>query len=261
MKKHILLIGVPLALWATSAGAQLPIVYVDVIDGPNGNTETYTNGQWTVWNAFPGQTGTANDGIWDRRDFGNIPPSVYTTNTIYQNAASGHVDPYATPLRTTITVPEPGPGQYYNVYVFFWSDPSSWRVRASLTGLDQMTLFTYNPAAPTDQVIRFWPTPTWNPPAHSGDQGTHYSTELNPNPFTTSVMISQGNRVLLGGLLGQTTSSTITVYMAPDPNQADSNQRTWIDGIGYQLVPEPTTYALLGLGALAVLLRWRRVRS
>ena len=255
MRKQLTIISCTVAVTlATCVLTNGAITYVDITDGASGNTMCFTNGQWTVWEGYPGQTSVQNDGVWDERGFGN-------NATIYQNAGYGQVDTNAVPLRTTVSV-QPGT---YDVYVFFWSDVSQWRVSASLTGLDNMTLYAYNASGgypvPAGAVYRFWPSVQVDPPVHSGDQGTHYSDELSPNPFTTRVMIAEGNRVLLGAYLGQVSGSTISVFMGPDPNQSSFNQRTWLDGIGYQLVPEPTTLALLGFGLFIRLLRVRATRQ
>src|SRR5262245_52374801 len=114
------------ALLILGGTAQGAIIYVDVTDGVSGNTMTFTNGAWQTWNAFNGQTSANNDGIWDKRAFGN-------SATIYQNAANALVDTNATRLRTTVTVPAPGVSQYYNVYALFWTDSSTtWRVGAAI---------------------------------------------------------------------------------------------------------------------------------
>ncbi|MCS7089177.1 MAG: PEP-CTERM sorting domain-containing protein [Verrucomicrobiota bacterium] len=227
---------------APTAFAQFPIVYVDITDGPTGNTMQFTNGVWGIFEGVS-QTATANDGLWDERAFGNF-------STIFQNSGvTAVVDTNAPRLRTTITVPEPLPGQYYNVYVLFWSDPSQWRVGASLTD-DPGQLPLYMPS--TSGVTQFY----------SGADATVFSDTLSTNPFTTAVMIAEGNRRLyMTPSLGQVTGSTITVYMEPDRNQQNANQRTWLDGIGYQLVPEPSAAALMGLGVLWLLWRSRWTRA
>src|SRR5579871_2281651 len=100
---------------AVPALAQLPIVYVDVVDGSSGNTKQIaTNGTapWTGtltnWTALT-SGGTGNDSLWLKRAFGNF-------STIYENAGAGAQDTNATRLVTSITVPPTPPGAYYNVY-------------------------------------------------------------------------------------------------------------------------------------------------
>jgi fibronectin type 3 domain-containing protein len=208
------------ALAMIGGTAQAAISYVDVTDGVSGNTMTYSNGAWRAWTAFNGQTMVVNDAVWDKRAFGN-------SATIYQNAAASQVDTNATRLRTTVTVPAPGLSGYYNVYVLFWTDSSTtWRVGAALADYaGQLPIF----AQSTPGVTRFWASGT--------DTNTVFSTSLAPNPFATSVMISESNRrLLMTPVLGQVFGSNISVYMEPDRLQSGSDLRTWIDGIGYELI-------------------------
>jgi hypothetical protein len=199
---------------------QAAITYVDITDGVSGNTMMYSNALWQPWTAFNGQTANSNDGIWDRRAFGN-------SATIFQNAANALVDTNATRLRTTITVPTPSPYQYYNVYALFWTDSSTtWAAGASLIDYPG-PLPTYRQSSPG--VRRFWASTT--------DSATIYSTNLSPNLFATPVMISEGNRrLLMTPVLGRVYGSTITVYTGPNPDQNGSDTRTWFDGIGYELI-------------------------
>lgn len=226
-----------LLLLAICAPTHGQVTYVDVTDGPAGNTMHFLDGSWQAWTAFVGQTWTPGDGIWDRRTEGNAG--------VFQNAASGQVDLNAARLRTTIIAPElPGPGWFYNVHVLFWSDVSSWRVGASLTDdVGQLPLHTrYNS---TQLFI--------------GADGTVLSDTLSPNPFTTAVMVGQGNRRLfMTPALGRVYGSTITVFMESARNQLDSNQRTWVDGVAFQAIPEPTTAGVVILGFVGLLVACRR---
>ncbi len=269
MRKLAKLIGAAVIVAAVATvQAQLSfplgkLVYIDATDTAQGNTETFTNGVWTVWEAFNGQTWSANDGIWDRREFGNtntINPIYGTTRTIYQNAASGQVDTNATRLRTTVTLPDPGENRYYEIYALYWSDPSGWRIGASLTDdPGQLPLYIH---APGMSSVQLWPNGPGGENDHP-DVGTRWSHELPENPFTTSVMVSEGNRrLLMTPSLGSIyTGGPVSVYIEPDRSQPDSNARTWYDGIAVQLVPEPTAWALMGLGALVAILRFRRNRN
>jgi len=227
-----------MAALASIAVAQTPITFVNATT----NNTTLPNGDPLIpgTHYYVGQTWSPNDAVWDYRT------GYANDGDIWQNASSGQIDTNAFRLRTTVTVPAPGPGQYYEVYALFWTDTSSWRIAASLTDAPgQLPLYLRD----SPGVTQFW----------TGADGTQYSTVLSPNPFTTSVLISEGNRrLLMTPSLGQVVGTTISVYIEPDRNQADSNQRTWFDGIGYQLIPEPSTCALVGFGALISVLALRR---
>ena len=111
---------------------------------------------------------------------------------------------------------------------FFGRTPvRHWELGASLTNYPgQLPLYQYS----TPGVTLFWND-------NFVGTTTNYSTNLTSNPFTTSVKISEGNRrLLMTPVLGQVTGTNITVYQEPDRNQAGQDQRTWIDGIGYQLI-------------------------
>ena len=212
---------------ALSASAQLPITYVDVRDGASGNTlQIATNGTapWngtlSAWTALA-SGGAANDSLWLKRAFGN-------SSTVYENSGASSLDTNATRLVTSIAVPAPGPGQYYNIYGLFWTDTSpTWELGAQLTNYPgQLPLYQLS----TPGVTIFW---------NDGfvSTATNYSTNLVSNPFTTSVKISESNRrLLMTPPLGHVTGTNITVYLEGDRQMQGQNQRTWIDGIGYQLI-------------------------
>jgi hypothetical protein len=217
-------------LLTLTTSAQTPITYVDATHGAGGNT-TLTNG--SQWDPLASQSFVSNDGVWEARAFGNGA-------TIYQNAASGGMDD-AHPLLTTISGLQLNT---YDVYVYFWSDSSSWRINAGLTP-GSLSYFQFNPLSPGAST---YATPTGS---------TIFSTSLNPNPFTSSVMIAEGsNRQLVQGYLGQVTGASISVFIEDGP-AGNQDQRTWYDGIGYAIVPEPTAGALLGLGLLSLVFRRR----
>src|SRR5215469_16132744 len=172
--KMVILLG---ALAAQAGMAQTAITYVDVVDGPSGNTLQITNGTtpWngtlTPWKAIT-SGGALNDGLWLNRPFGNF-------NTIYENAGAASEDTNATRLVTSIMVPATAPGQYYSVYGFFWTDTSqTWELGASLANYPgQLPLYQLSTAGVT----------IFNNDGFASTS-TIYSTNLNPNPFTTPVM-------------------------------------------------------------------------
>jgi fibronectin type 3 domain-containing protein len=223
-----------LAFASTSEAA---INYVDISDGVSGNTMMSSNGVWQTWNSFNGQTSANNDGVWDKRAFGN-------SATIFQNAANALVDTNATRLRTTVTVPAPGPYQYYNVYALFWTDSSTtWRAGAAVTDFPgALPVYAQSVAG----VTRLWASTT--------DANTEYSTSLSPNPFSSAVMISESNRrLLMTPVLGREFGTNITVYLESDRTQTGSDLRTWLDGIAYELVTNKILSAqFLSNGDLAI---------
>lgn len=223
------LIAASLAAGGQAAAA---IVYVDATDGALGNTAIAPSAGGGVFTPLPAQ-GPGGDGLWDVRAFGNGA-------TIYQNAQSGNVD-NAQRLATSVTGL---PAATYNVFAYFWSDTSSWRMGASLTDpAGALPLYQFNPN--TAGLVQHY----------TGADGTVLSSSLGPNPFTTAVTIAEGNRRLLQIPLGTVTGTSFTAYIDDDPAQPDQNARTWYDGVGYEVVPEPMSGVLLALcvpfGAMA----------
>jgi hypothetical protein len=219
----------------STASAQ--VTYVDATEG--GNTfKAPTAGGGLPFTVAPfGTQGPANDGLWDARAFGNGA-------TIFQNASAGaNQDTNAVRLGTSVSGLALGT---YNVYVYFWSDNSPlWRIGASLSdSAGQLSLYKPGDAG----VNQFY----------AGADATVLSTALAQNPFTTGVMVSEGNRRLYEMSLGTFTGTGFNVFVEGDRAMTLQNQRTWYDGVGYSLVPEPATGALLGLGALIGMFGIRR---
>ena len=225
MKRRVL----PLvaALMATSV-AQADIIYVDAADTASGNTTLAAGGVFTGI----AQSNTPNDGEWDKRAFGNGA-------TIFQNAGTtAGVDTNAVRLATSVSGLAP---DTYNAYAYFWSDNSTtWRLGASLTDdVGQLTVYQ-----PGDAGVSQY---------YTGGDATVLSSSLGVNPFTTDVMIAEGNRRLYEVSLGTFTGTGFTVFIEGDSSMTGQDQRTWYDGIGYSVVPEPSTLALAGLGLAGLL--------
>ncbi len=205
--------------------------YVDATDTASGNTAIAPSAGGGTFTGVA-QSNTANDGLWDLRAFGNGA-------TIFQNAGTtAGVDVNAVRLVTTVS----GLAfDTYQVYAYFWTDNSpTWRLGASLTdGVGQLPLFKAGDAG----VTQFY----------TGADATVNSTTLSVNPFTTSVVVAEGNRRLLQASLGTVTGTSIQVFIEGDRSMTGQDQRTWYEGIGYAaVVPEPST-AMLGLTGLAML--------
>lgn len=236
-KKYLLVaLGGALSLGLLTASAQL-ITYVDATEG--GNTfKAPSAGGGSPFTVAPfGTQGTVNDGLWDARAFGNGA-------TIFQNASTGAArDTNAVRLATSVS----GLAlDTYNVYAYFWSDNSpQWRIGASLSdSAGQLSLYQPGGAG----VTQFY----------AGSDATVLSTALAQNPFTAGVMVAEGNRRLYGVLLGTVTGTGFSAFIEGDRNMVGQDQRTWYDGVGYSVVPEPGFGALFGLGALSFFVRRRR---
>lgn len=224
------------AAMVSTASAQL-ITYVDATDGGNTFRAPSAGGGLPFAVAPFGTQGAANDGLWDARAFGN-------SATIFQNASAGAAqDTNAVRLVTSVSGLSLGT---YNVYVYFWSDNSPlWRIGTSLSdSVGQLSL-----SKPGDAGVNQF---------YTGADATVLSTALAVNPFTTGVMVAEGNRRLYQVSLGTVTGTGFSAYIEGDRSMTAQNQRTWYDGVGYSIVPEPATGALLGLGALALIARRRK---
>lgn len=216
LKKYLAAGTVALGLFAALASAQnsTPITYVDATHGGGGNT-TMLDG--IVWNPET----VANDagGVWViRSTFGN-------GGIVYQSPtqSDGH---------RVVTSVSGLPENTYNVYAFFWSDGSSWRIRASLTNDAELPLYIR-----TDEgVVRYY---------FGGDARVFSSALDGENPFTTDVMVAEGNRRLFQAYLGTVTGTEFSVFIDDDTATGAGN-RTWYDGIGYAVIgaPPPVEFPL-----------------
>lgn len=229
MKLHKLALFLPLALGlAPFAGAA--ITYVDA-DGVNSVTEpggvSSTDPSVSTDNA-----GSTSDNKWNIRPFGNglNGNSAGYTPTIYETIGSEDVPMLVTTM-SGLTA-----GATYNVFVYFQAGDDTnlsqnWDVLAGFT-TGSMINYTRTHAASTD--------------ADAGD-------------FTTSVQAIDPNRLMVQSSMGTAVadgSGEIKVYI--DSNGGTSSTRTWYDGVGHELVPEPGSTLLLGLAGLTLILRRRK---
>ncbi len=183
------------------------IVYVDATEGEAGNTILATGEVFTSTT-----DGSGSDNLWRGRAFANSG-TIFESGGSYGETANPEDCPR---LVTSVDVPEFD----YNVYAYFWSDTSSWRIRASLTDSeDELPLFLANDP--------------------NGE-----ATVADANNFAEPVpLLTEGNRTLWQVSLGTTgTTTSIDVYIDDDPNHQSHNRRTWYDGIGYKVVVPKIVY-------------------
>ncbi len=241
------LIIVCITLTAAAIASAEKITYVDAAHGPTGNTTLANGGGFDLDpNYGAGLTAdvSGSDNLWRLREdptWGNGPTgSVYESGGQYSGSGTDNTEDCPR-LKTSISVPD----GTYDVYVYFWSDYSQWRVRAGLTNTPTPLMLYYANSIPDSPASPVSPTPS---PPLNADDALNFN---DPVPMYTA-----GSRILYQQLLGAVTGTEITVYIDDQTSHGAHNYRTWYDGIGY--VPEPATISLLALGGLAILKKRRR---
>ena len=183
------------------ANLHAQIIYVDATSGPGGNT-TLADG--SVFSPpLNGTTGA--DNLWEERT------ALGSGGNIFE--AGGEVAENAPELKTTISGLTPGAS--YPIYLYFWDSDDAlagWYIRGGFaSNPDSNTLFS----ALSGSVLA---------------SSLTYSTA--PTIFT------EGNRTLYAALLGSFTADAngrIAVFVDDLPVTTNPTQRTWFDGVGYQL--------------------------
>ncbi len=196
------------------------ITYIDA--DPTTNTfETATGSVDTDW-YVSGKADT--DPLWGLRAFAN-------STTIFEGRSEAAGDDV--PLTTQLSGLGDGT---YNVWAFFWdaSGSNGWELSTGLSG-NPIATYSFDGAGNTTAPV---------------DAGTLDLTGVG----TTA----EDDRIMYGVNLGQATvsgGSSINVLIQQLGN--GSGSRTWYDGVGYEVVPEPSAALLIGLGGLALLRRRR----
>ena len=207
------------------AAVQAQITYLDATTGMGGNT-TLADG--TPYTPVPS---TAADGEWNDRAFAN-------GGTILSSNETGPED--APMLRTTISGLTAG--EAYDIYGYLWG-AGSWRLRALVDTMIPM------PQLPGYNALHF-ATSAFSPSTALGigaPIGPQPALDLAFDPlgfetdghFANTVLIQEGNRWMYEVHLGTHTADAngeIWVFVDDLANNSSGN-RTWYDGVGYELAP------------------------
>ncbi|NWK54551.1 PEP-CTERM sorting domain-containing protein [Verrucomicrobiaceae bacterium N1E253] len=202
-----------------AGSAQAAITYVDA--DPT-NTTLADGSALTVTTS--GTNAPADGTTWHiRTSHGNVGPDIYCVAP----AAS------APEIRTTISGLAAG---NYNLYAYYWvgggaapTGNNRWDIRAGLVS-GALTDYEWDDAPVADNA-------DIDPDILVDDGGARYLHQINLGVVTVD-----------GAGLAH-------VYI---DDFSGNDNRTWYDGVGYELVPEPSSTALLGLGGLTLMIRRRR---
>ncbi|MCU0796747.1 MAG: BNR-4 repeat-containing protein [Akkermansiaceae bacterium] len=185
------------------------LTYLDATTGTSGNTTLANGSTFTP----PGNGTTGADNNWElRTGFAN-------SSSILE--ASGETSENAPEIRTRITGLTPGAS--YIIHALFWDGSGAspdWNLRAG---------FTSNPGANT----------LYANPADAADLAATAAIDANTLTFAgTAPLFTEDDRTLFAAPLGSRVADgtgTIWVYLDDLPSTIGVNNRTWYDGLAYEL--------------------------
>lgn len=242
--KHILFSSS--LLLAGISASQAAITYVDATAS---NTTAWAGGTFAA-----ATNATANsDNLWEPRTvFGN-------GGTIYEANGNSGTDTENAPL-LVLSVSGLTPGQSYQSYVYYWATlangGSNWRIGATgdINGINN----NGTPGTLGDDFLPVTPAYHFSSVTNAGGTAT-IGTLASLSTYTTSPLFVEADRTLLQANLGVAVADgtgTLKIYV-DDFATGSQIGRTWLDGAGYESIPEPSS-VLLSLLGMAALVRRRR---
>lgn len=242
-----------------SSSSQGAVLYVDAVLDPSQGTVNTTLADGTPvaagtdYELVPGSVPAANntDNKWDVR-------STFANGGTIVSAGNGGDRGNAPVLR--VTVPGLTPGALYSTYAFFWdaSGSNSWRGRANNTGATDLSgnlignyFADYNPASAPD--LPFTELTFDADPDNPGPITTDDGANENGGYFSNTVLVRESDRYMLQAELGVSVANASgEVYIYVDDGPSRNIDRTWFDGVGVELIPEPSSVTLVVLGLLGL---------
>jgi hypothetical protein len=205
---------------------------ITYVDATLANTTLASGGTFSPTTTPSG--GVNNDDNWSIRPFGH-GGGVFTSN----DSGAGETAEDAPGLATTISGLTPG--AQYQIFAYFWDGNGNWRLKASVTtapplGDDLSVSFSANgsatsTAAPTAVLADFAVPP----------QAVFEAPDRNLHQASLGITTADANGqivIFIDDLANPTVSTT---------------QRTWYDGVGYALVPEPAAFGTAAMTLAALL--------
>lgn len=176
----------------------------------------------------PGVNNQADDNLWTERT------GFSSGGNFFQSGdGNGENAPEITTTLGGLT-----PNAAYAVHVHFWDasgDVEDWSIRAGYSS-GNLSLYAN--------------------PGDAGDLGAVGATLASTlNYAGAPPLFTEGNRTMFAALLGYASanaSGDLTVYIDDLPSQIGVNNRTWYDGLSYELVQRPTLQANTTTGFMRI---------